>query len=438
MKNLNIPLFDLVMSITNTVDLISPTLVDHHKRVAYLSYCFAEELGLSREERNDIFLAAALHDIGGLTLKERIDALEFELKDSDHSINGFLLLSKHQPFAKAAEIIRHHHCWWEKSRENQEIPLGSYIVHLADRIAVLINPQKDILNQMDRIYQTISQQKGKMFMPDLVHLFQDLLPKVYIWLEAASHYTVPILKDKVNLGDFTISIDELLSVTKVFSHLIDFRSAFTARHSSGVASAAESLAQLSSFSIVEQKMMRVAGFLHDIGKLAVPGEILEKPGQLTKDEFNIIKTHTFYTYRTLFPIKELNVINNWASLHHEKLDGSGYPFNLNEDSLSLGSRIMAVADVFTALTEDRPYRKGMPKSQVINILKKMVDNMALDKNVVDLLLINYEEINRRTLLAQEVAVSEYKLFLQKCYSMKSDSNLENANFLPCKLIEKGL
>src|SRR5208337_2538002 len=102
----------------------------------------------------------------------------------------------------------------------------------------------------------------------------------------------------------------------------------------------------------------IAGLLHDIGKLSVPEDILEKPAPLDCSEVNKIKAHSFMTHRILENIGSLDKITQWASLHHERLNGTGYPYHYGKEKLPVGARIIAVADVFTALTENRPYRKG--------------------------------------------------------------------------------
>jgi HD-GYP domain-containing protein (c-di-GMP phosphodiesterase class II) len=106
----------------------------------------------------------------------------------------------------------------------------------------------------------------------------------------------------------------------------------------------------------------------------------------------------------------LGMINSWAALHQERLDGSGYPFGYKKEELTLGSRIIAVADVFTALMEDRPYRKGMAKKRAADVLHSMVGNGELDKNLVDKVLDNFDEINEIRESAQKEAVREYDEF----------------------------
>ena len=153
--------------------------------------------------------------------------------------------------------------------------------------------------------------------------------------------------------------------------------------------------------------MRVAGHLHDLGKLAIPREILEKPGKLTPEEYNLIKSHTYFSYRLLQNIPGLETINKWASLHHEHLDGSGYPFKLSADNLTLGSRIMAVADVFTAIAEDRPYRAGMAEDDILRILTNLAVKNHLDGDMVRLLQDNLPAVNATRMQAQESAQQSY-------------------------------
>jgi HD-GYP domain-containing protein (c-di-GMP phosphodiesterase class II) len=164
-------------------------------------------------------------------------------------------------------------------------------------------------------------------------------------------------------------------------------------HSAGVAATAVSLAEELHFSPRELHLMKAAGYLHDLGKLGVPGRILDKPGKLTSEEYLRVKTHTYFTYRILETIGGMQQIAEWAAFHHERLDGKGYPFRLSGDELTLGSRIMAVADVFTALLEDRPYRKGMSLEEALAIINRLVRDGALDGEVVKTLNQQCERID---------------------------------------------
>jgi HD-GYP domain-containing protein (c-di-GMP phosphodiesterase class II) len=158
-------------------------------------------------------------------------------------------------------------------------------------------------------------------------------------------------------------------------------------------------------------MMRIAGFLHDLGKLAVPTEILEKPGKLTPEEFTVIRSHTYYTYRILDTLDDFDTINTWGAFHHERLNGKGYPFHHTGDVLSLGSRIMCVADVFTAITENRPYRAGMSLSDALTVLRTMAGSNSLDPEIVSLLTNNTSDINTARIAAQTTSSAAYNTIL---------------------------
>jgi len=214
-----------------------------------------------------------------------------------------------------------------------------------------------------------------------------------------------------------LAIEELVDFSRLICRLIDFKSEFTASHSSGVAAIAVQLAKLSGFSKYERRLIEIAAYLHDLGKLAIPSEILEKRDALTEDEWFIMRSHVYHTYQALEPFDMLRAVSSWGSLHQERLNGTGYPFGLMADDLPLGSRIMAVADVFTALTEDRPYRKGMIPENTTAVLQVMVEADELDKNLVELVFRNYDELNEIRDTAQKESTREYQAFqtvLQRC------------------------
>lgn len=414
-KEPHVPLFYLVLCLSEAVDLIDPLLNGHHKRVAYVAYALGFEMGLSSQERDELILAGLVHDCGALSLKERLDLLQFETVNADkHSELGYLLFKNFEPLYTQARFVRYHHVAWDGGRGTEfngnEVPMGSHILNLADRVAVLTSDREEILGQRQRILNLIVGQSGKMFVPDLVDVFSALAAKEYFWLDAAASTIGSILARRTRLATVELTPQQLLGFAKVLCQLIDFRSPFTATHSSGVAASAEALSKLLGFSERECQMMRVAGYLHDLGKLSVPSEILEKPAKLNKEEFNIISGHTYRTFTILESISDLDIINAWASFHHERLDGSGYPFHHKGADLSLGSRIMAVGDVLTAITEDRPYRSGMTPDRALEVLQRMARESALDANVVSTLRLHYDDVNSARILAQTEAAREYNEF----------------------------
>jgi HD-GYP domain-containing protein (c-di-GMP phosphodiesterase class II) len=246
----------------------------------------------------------------------------------------------------------------------------------------------------------------------MVDAFIEISHKEFIWLDLSYKPLLNILPRVLVFDIWELNWDDIIDLTKIFSKIIDFRSHFTATHTSGVSAVAVKLASLMGFSELELKMMQVASHLHDLGKLAVPTEILEKTEPLNVEEFNIIKSHNFYTFRLLQNIDAFDTISRWAAFHHEKLNGKGYPFHLDGSQLTLGSRIVAVADIFTAIAEDRPYRKGMSKETIMKVMDGLVKDKSICQFVTNVLFVNLEEINHIRETAQLKAAKEYRTFFE--------------------------
>lgn len=413
-KEFHVSEFELVMALSEAADLICPELGMHQMQVAYIAVRIGETLDLSGEQKNELIMAGLLHDIGGISLKERLNILHFEEVEKfyRHAEIGYLLLRSFEPLSGIAALVRFHHVPWSNGSgstfKGQQVAMGSHILHLADRVAVLIDKQKEVLGQSRTIHEKVEKLSGEMFAPELVNAFKTLEEEEYFWFDIVSPSIDSILAEKIKTKIIELDMERLISLSSIFSKIIDYRSKFTVTHSSGVAAVARTLAKLVGFSDLECLMMEIAGYLHDLGKLAVPTEILEKPAKLTDEEFNIIRKHTYYTYNILRHIDALDIIAEWASFHHESLNGSGYPFKIKGQNLLLGSRILAVADVFTAVTEDRPYRKGMTSGEALNILQQMVDSKKLDAYIVSLLKDHFDEVNSLRIASQKAVSEEYK------------------------------
>ncbi|SHJ08779.1 HD-GYP domain-containing protein [Parasporobacterium paucivorans] len=417
MDKIRVNLYELLLCLSNAQDLAADGAVNHQQEVACLSYHLAEELRLSNQEKSEIFLASLIHDLGVLSTEERRRiSMDEPAGICDHAFRGARLMEKFSPMGKPANIVRYHHLPWDSGTgrqfKGQEVPFGSHIIHLADRTCLKINKSENILSQLPGVLAEIRKEENSRFMPAVVDALEAISKKEYIWLDIMSVSPVNTLP----LGDnkkFILEMGDIISLAKVFSHIIDFRSKFTARHSAGVAKTAEKLGELIGFSPMECKMLLVAGYLHDIGKLAIDNDVLEKPTSLNEDEFNEIRSHAYYTYRLLETIPQFNTINVWASYHHERLDGKGYPFHIPGENLALGSRVMAVADVFTAVTENRPYREGMRDDKAATLLINQAEDGALDGRIVKLLIDNFQEINDLRVDSQQMASKEYEKWSEK-------------------------
>jgi HD-GYP domain-containing protein (c-di-GMP phosphodiesterase class II) len=412
---LRVNFFDMVASIARVIDMMSPDVGNHHLQVAYLAYRLGEELQLSDDKKFDLFIAGALHDIGAFSLQDRLDLLEFEdTKPGEHSMAGSLILETFTPFSGIARLIKFHHVHWKNGegafQNGESVPNESHMIHLADRVAVKISRKAPVLSQVQGICRAILEHKGDVFVPEYVDALISMANREHIWLDLMSESMEAILKQTVLYRTKELTIEEMVDFSRLVCRLIDFKSKFTAAHSSGVAAVAIELSRLSGFSKHERQLIEIAAYLHDLGKLAIPSEILDKQDKLTDNEWFIMRSHVYHTYRVLEPFEILRVAGSWGALHQERLNGTGYPFGLTSDELPLGARIMAVADVFTALTEDRPYRKGMDSKNTKAVLRSMVDAGELDNNLVNVVFKHYAKMNDMRDSAQKEAIRDYNAF----------------------------
>ncbi|NLM12542.1 MAG: HD domain-containing protein [Epulopiscium sp.] len=414
-KKIKISLFEMMLTLSTVIDFMSVEMNNHQIRVAYIAYRIGEEMGLPEEQLVDMIMASLIHDIGALSLQERLDTFHFEIKNPyQHAEIGYRLVKQFEPLKKIAKIIRYHHENWRESGKTlsgEDIPIESYIIHLADRVEILIRKNEEILGQKDRILSKVLNSTTNTFHPQALETLKAVSEKEYFWLEAVSEFIQSILSKAITYPSIELALNNFDNMAKLFGQIIDFRSRFTATHSSGVAITSEMLGRLLDLSEETCKLLHIAGYLHDLGKLVIPLEILEKPGKLSKEEFNVIKSHSFYTYYILETFESLDEVRKWAAFHHERLNGAGYPFHINQDNISFESRIVGVADVFTALTEDRPYRQGMAKNAVLSILDEMGKKNELDQRIITCLIEHYDEINEIRRVTQQKVLKEYENFL---------------------------
>ncbi|TAL31643.1 MAG: HD domain-containing protein [Spirochaetes bacterium] len=417
-SQLRIPMSDMLICLSNAIDLVNPSIANHNRQVACLASFIAEEMGVPGEERLDILIAGLLHDIGALSLGERLALLNFDVQNAErHAELGYRHIRSFAPLAGIAPLVRFHHHHYDAplpaTLRDSLVPRGSYIIHLADRIAILMKGDSCVLDQARFIGETIRPGSGRIFHPEAVEAFLGLAGKEHFWLTVSSRAMDTYISRKMEALDVRLDIVAAMQCARLFGRVIDFRSRFTAIHSSRVAMVAESLAGHAGMSPSECAGMKIAGYLHDLGKLVVPAEILDKGEALTQDEWSMMRSHSFHTYHLLEEIEGFEQINRWASSHHERLDGKGYPFHHRGASLSYGDRIVAVADIFTALTEDRPYRPGLSLPDTLRTLRDMADESAIDGDVTQIAHRVSSELEGIRIEAEREVAREYEAFIRE-------------------------
>ena len=180
-------------------------------------------------------------------------------------------------------------------------------------------------------------------------------------------------------------VDEpaLDGIASAFAEIIDAKSPYTYQHSAGVSSYAVRIARRLGFTTGALRRIARAGWLHDIGKLGVSNRILDKPGPLTSDERRALERHPVHTFEILSRVAAFSEFSLTAALHHEKLDGSGYPWRQGSARLDLPARILTAADMYDALTAHRSYRAAFPPEAALTVLRRDVASGKLDARVVD-------------------------------------------------------
>ncbi|SEQ94055.1 HD domain-containing protein [Lachnospiraceae bacterium NE2001] len=382
---------DIVSSYANAMNLLRPETEKLHQRVAYLAYNIASEMNISESDKKELLYASLLYDVGvGMMPDKQPGEERYYFKDlaaTGLGIIGDVQILK--PVCEIFKIVDPETPTDETIFDFDKYKDFAEIIDVADRVAFMLDPKDAALNQVEDICDTISDLAGEGVSSSVVEAFLRFADKEYVWMEVLHQ---PEIFLTYISDENSVTLDDAIGLARFMSRIIDFRSSYTAMHSSGVAATAVRLAEIMGMSEDECKMMMIAGYLHDIGKLKVPKAVLEKNDKLTDAEFNIVKEYAYYTHLLLKDLTGFEQIGRWASLHHEKLNGYGYPFRLKADDIPMGARIIAIADIFSAVAEIRSYRAGMSKEEVIKTLADYVDSGAMSGYIVEILINNYDSI----------------------------------------------
>ena len=373
--------------LANAMNLLDEKYPMHHEQTAYLAYRMAAELGYDENDRKEIIWDSLMYDVGLVILPDGKDYSFRELSVAGLNIVGDV---KQIQFVRRMFLAGQADFEGDPAYEilSKEARCAE-IIDLSRKVSKLLKYSDAALNQVEDICESISSMAGNGLHSWVVECFLRVAKTEYIWMDLLHQPEVVLTYIPDGMD---ISIDETIELARFMSRVIDFRSSYTAAHSVGVAVSAVRLAEIMGMSADECKMMAIAGYLHDIGKLKVPKDILEKGEKLTDEEFNIVKEYAYYTYLFLKDIPGFEQIGSWAALHHEKLNGYGYPFGLKMGEIPMGAQILGVADIFSAVAEVRAYRQSMAKEGVMKTLADSIEKGALSGYIVELMLTNFDDI----------------------------------------------
>lgn len=387
MKEHKLNIHQVMDILLRALDHIDVRLVDHGHRVAYIVYKMLQADGsYSEREIQEICIVAALHDIGAYKTEEIDHMMRFESANVfDHSIYGYLFLKHMSPLRKWAEVVLYHHMNYDMYQhlDRKHLQIAD-MIHLADRVDIMLQKNEQSLS-----FEEMARQQNLRFGTHTIELFRKA---------GELHDLNGNIKNGTYLNelmDFGTTVEyseeRLLEFIRMIAYSIDFRSETTVSHVITTVCISMELGKLFGLNENDLKKIQLGAYLHDIGKISTPLKILEKPGGLTDKEMLIMKEHIDVTKKILKGRIHDDVLEI-AYRHHEKIDGSGYPQRLKADKLTLSERIVAVADMMSALTGKRSYKKSFPKAAVIEIMQNQKDAEKLCGLVLDSAIRHYDNI----------------------------------------------
>ena len=378
---------NIIHILRQTLSMVAPRLISHGERVSYIVLKMLQYEGKHPPpEILNRCMLAIVHDIGAYKTEEIDRMVEFETESVwDHSIYGYLFVKNLTPLAGYADALLFHHLPWKDfdkvTCKNRSL---ASMLHLADRI--------DLYHESGAFMPEnafFASSRDTSFSGEQIDLFLDAEQKLQILSRLKQGRYLDELIDLFEHGTFTE--EELSSYLRMMVFAIDFRSESTVTHTITTVAISLAIAGLMGYRETDLKKIYFGALLHDLGKIKVPLSILEKPGRLTAEEMQVMQTHILYTEDVLknYIDPEVYAI---AVRHHEKLDGSGYPRGLCAQDLTTPQRIVASADIMSALTGKRSYKKAYSKETVLAIMDTMCRENKLCPQIGDVISQNYDRI----------------------------------------------
>lgn len=383
-----------------TLDLVDPRLMNHGKRVAFMTYRTLKRDGRYEDDFiRDACVFALLHDIGAYKTEEINEMVRFETRDVwHHSIYGYLFLKYLSPLSYLSPAILFHHA--DNTAMTHLHP--SYrdiagIIHIADRLDIL-----DQIGHVDIITAKnyFMSKRNDLFNEETVgSFFSSGWEDVFGEIDADEGFD-----ETLYYGDYTEDVTDAFMKTIVLS--IDFRSPQTVTHTFGTATASDFLARRLGLPEDDIKCISTGAMLHDIGKTGIGQAIVDKHDKLTSDEYKIMQNHASMTEKILSGNIDDRIVR-LACRHHEKLDGSGYPYGLHASDLTTGERVVAIGDIISALCTTRSYKNAYPKEKVVSIIRDMSERGQIDPHIVNVAVDNYDELTHRMDIATTPIINLY-------------------------------
>lgn len=393
---MRVTLTDLLFSLSRGLDFVEQDLLgittNHGKRIALISMHLGNALGLSGEEVFDLAACAVLHD-NALTMYMReagSDGYAHLENLQQHCPLGEINARPFPFLGDTTGLILYHHENWDGSGyhglSGEAIPLRAAIIRIADNMDLTLRMGTARPDMPLLVREHVRAHTPGVYSPLVAEALLDIITDAFA--ESVRDDNVDrSLAETIPLVGRDLSSRELLDVCRVFATIIDAKNRFTQNHSANVAAMARYMGGLFGLEADHCDKLEAAALLHDLGKLAVPLHILEKPGAFMPEELALMQNHPEIGREILNGISGMEDIARWASNHHEKLNGSGYPSGIRGEEQCFESRLLAACNIFSALMEDRPHRKGMNYPTAAKVLREMAAKGELDGDIVERMVV---------------------------------------------------
>ncbi len=374
-KKLKAQFDQTISALSLIIDQFGEQNLLHCRRVAVIATTLAEIV--IPEKKDIIFYASLLHDVGAVVFGEHpmmFPSMEEQKRVScvfKHPTVSSNIISKLNVPKEMLDYLGDHHEWYDGSgypngKKGEDISIGAQLIRIADTIDIKLRGYKE--RPCTEIYNYLRLHKGREFNPSLWNAVLDLKNKdagafcTRISNDVDLHRIFSEILPTVEphwITSETIMKNHMKVILDTFAEVIDAKHQYTRRHSERVAFFSEKIALSMELPQAEIEQIVYAAHLHDIGKVYVPNEILDKNGQLSNRELEILKRHVIITMEILDAIEAFRDFTPIAGFHQERYDGKGYPDGLSSDDIPLGARILGVADAVDAMLSDRAYRKAL-------------------------------------------------------------------------------
>lgn len=371
---------DVLKALSYIIDVEEKTKLYHSWRTAYLAKCLAEEK--CKDLVLPVYIAGLLHDLGTFDLSNRLVHHRDQMENVDvadvriHAQKGAAIVASLSGFIPIAKIIIDHHEWisgegYPRGLKQDEISIESQILRIADKFAL----QADLtpVTEISDLHKILKDRIGREFSREMYDYLMDKLKSDNLWESIIDEKKLTDLTDRT-FTRITTEKDEGLfidrNVLHFFGRVLDAKHAYTEGHSQRVSYFSMIIALALGLSDEQVRKIELAAFLHDIGKVGIPNSILDKPGALSPEEFEIIQKHASLSYDIVKGITVFERLAYIVGSDQEHWDGSGYPDRLSKEDIPIESRIIFIADAFDAMTSNRSYHKAVSVADAIKELKK--------------------------------------------------------------------